>query len=528
MAKKIIAVLLILAMVFSLAACGTPANNGGNQNNSNEAGKNDKYGGVYRVITTAKCTGLFPLTANLSNTFTDPIYESLIWIDNLDNSITKVLCTDYTPSADGKEVTVKIRQGVKFQDGSDLNADVVVWNYELANKNRILSKSHSPKIEKIDDYTVKLIFDKMYLDYENALTLKIASKAHYDKVGEEKNMYDPVGTGPFKFKENGYVADTSVSFVRWEGYWGKSADGDQLPYLDGYEILSINDDNAMMTALVNGEGDCMKMGTKSVIDQLKASGFIDKRILGADAFIIYGVAAFDGHDATNPWSNIKVREAVFKYGLDYEKIMKLGEPDLGIMDHNLGAEAALVYDKSVNSAYTYDAAKCKELLKEAGYENGFESTIYCISIATDIATAIQNCLKDVGINLKVETVGSADQRRKDGTTPGLFMLTLPSYYDNMANTMASTFDPDGTGYCKNMIFLDNYKEKKLAAQNAQTNEERAKLGVEAMKALLLEDYTATVMCHVFTPIFESMDVHDSHCGNFQMTPATIWREVKNK
>ena len=108
------------------------------------------------------------------------------------------------------------------------------------------------------------------------------------------------------------------------------------------------------------------------------------------------------------------------------------------------------------------------------------------------------------------------------------MLTLPSYYDNMANTMASTFDPDGTGYCKNMIFLDNYKEKKLAAQNAQTNEERAKLGVEAMKALLLEDYTATVMCHVFTPVFESMDVHDSHCGNFQMTPATIWREVKNK
>ena len=151
MAKKIIAVLLILAMVFSLAACGTPANNGGNQNNSNEAGKNDKYGGVYRVITTAKCTGLFPLTANLSNTFTDPIYESLIWIDNLDNSITKVLCTDYTLSADGKEVTVKIRQGVKFQDGSDLNADVVVWNYELANKNRILSKSHSSKIEKSAD-----------------------------------------------------------------------------------------------------------------------------------------------------------------------------------------------------------------------------------------------------------------------------------------------------------------------------------------------------------------------------------------
>ena len=45
---------------------------------------------------------------------------------------------------------------------------------------------------------------------------------------------------------------------------------------------------------------------------------------------------------------------------------------------------------------------------------------------------------------------------------------------------------------------------------------------------LREDYTATVMCHVFTPVFESMDVHDSHCGNFQMTPATIWREVKNK
>ena len=529
MAKRIIAILIVLAMVFSLAACGD--GNKGNQSQNNTGGndtpaKVDKYGGVYRVVTTSKCMGLLPIKSTVAGQFSDACYESLIWIDALDNHIEKVLCTDYSLSADETEVTCKLRQGVKFHDGSDFNADAVVWNYEVANQNKMLTKSHNPKAVKVDDYTVKIVFDKKYIDYENALTLKLGSKEWYEKVGEETNLYSPCGTGPFKFRS--FVPDTSVSFERWEGYWGKDADGNQLPYLDGFEVLSINDDNAMMTALVNGDGDCMKMGTQSVIDQLKASGFTDKRILGSDAFILYCVCAYDGGDSTNPWHDVKVREAIFKYGLNYEKIMKLGEPDLGILDHNLGASNGLCYDESLNKAYTYDAEKCKAMLKEAGYENGFDTTIYATSIAVDIATALQSELKAYNINLKVESIGGADQRRKDGTTPGLFMLTNGSAWDNIAQVIGSTFAPDGNGFNKNMIFSEKYAQQRLDAQGAASYEERAKLGNECIKTLLLEDFTTAVLCHVPTPIFESMDVHDSHCGNFQFTPATIWRENKTQ
>ena len=530
MAKRIIALLIVLAMVFSLAAC----NNGGNNNNgaqTNTGGNNaapavDKYGGAYRVITTAKCAGLLPITYNVAAQFADPCYEGLVWIDSLDNSVKCVLCTEYKLSDDGKTVTCKLRQGVKFHDGSDFNADVVVWNYEVANKNKILSRAHSPKAVKVDDYTVNIVFDQKYIDYENALNLRMCSKAYYEKVGEDANFYSPCGTGPFKFK--GYVPDTSVSYERWEGYWGKADNGDQLPYLDLYEILSINDDNAMMTAMVNGDGDVMKMGTQSVIDQLKALGFEDKRIMGSDAFILYTISPFDGHDPNNPWANVKVREAIMKYGLDYQKIMKLGEPELGILDHNMGATNCLCYTDELNKAYTYDKDKCLAMLKEAGYANGFETTIFCISIATDVATAIQSSLKELGITCKVETVGSADPRRKDGTTPGIFMGTLPSYWDNIAQTIGSTYDPESNSYAKNMIFSEKYTKERLAALGAGSYDERKVLGVQCIKTLCLEDWTTAVVCHVPTPIFESMDVHDSHSGNFQMTPATIWREVKNK
>jgi ABC-type transport system substrate-binding protein len=137
---------------------------------------------------------------------------------------------------------LKIRKGIKFTDGSDLNAQVVAWNYQRGDDtNKLQYNDRLESINVLDDYTMQLklnAYDRLLLSSFG--WTPIFSKAAWDKAGttddqrKEWARKNVVGTGPFILKE--YVKDDHMTWVKNPNYWQKGK-----PYLDGIEIKFIPD-----------------------------------------------------------------------------------------------------------------------------------------------------------------------------------------------------------------------------------------------------------------------------------------------
>ena len=193
-AKRLIAVLLAFAMVFGLAACGPKENTA---TNNNAAGNTTPttptvdttkpvYGGVLRMHLTSTATALCNLIKSVGHGFIAGCVEALGKRDFITQEISPWLADSWTYDEKTYTVTVKLHQGVKFHDGSDFDAEAVKWNNDMAKKNNRLSTAHNFNTEVVDKYTVKIIFDQFYLDWEQcALTsVNYYSKEAYEKNGE--------------------------------------------------------------------------------------------------------------------------------------------------------------------------------------------------------------------------------------------------------------------------------------------------------------------------------------------------------
>ena len=150
-------------------------------------------------------------------------------------------------------ITFTLRRGVKFHDGSDLNAEVVKWN--LDNYINAGMEVYWSSVDIIDDYTIRANFTtwvcNMPASFGDAGTIAvIVSKAAFDKNGKEWMMSNQIGTGPFKFVS--YNQDVSINFVRNLDYWIKGK-----PYLEGIEYIIVGDETTQKMLMENNVADTM-------------------------------------------------------------------------------------------------------------------------------------------------------------------------------------------------------------------------------------------------------------------------------
>ncbi|WJM80703.1 glutathione ABC transporter substrate-binding protein GsiB [Pectobacterium brasiliense] len=379
-------------------------------------------------------TSLDPYDANdsLSQTVAKSFYQGLFGFDK-EMKLVNVLADSYDVSPDGLTYTVKLHPGVKFHDGTAFNAAAVKVNLDRASNPDNRLKRYNlfkmiDKTEAVDDLTVKITLKTPFSAFVNNLAHPAAvmiSPAALKQYGKDIGFH-PVGTGPYRF-----VTWNQTDFVKVEkfnGYWKAG-----LPKLDSITWRPVVDNNTRAALLQTGEA---QFAYPIPFEQAKVLEKNDKLALVASPSILHRYISMNV--TQKPFDNPKVREAL-NYAINKEALIKVA-----FSGYATPAEGPLPssIDYSVKyHPWPYDPAKARELLKEAGYPDGFTTTLWSShnhSTAQKVLQFTQQQLAQVGVKVQV-TAMDAGQRAAEVEGKGVKETGVRLFYTGWS---ASTGEAD--------------------------------------------------------------------------------------
>ncbi|MGB9586032.1 MAG: ABC transporter substrate-binding protein, partial [Anaerolineales bacterium] len=323
------------------------------------------------------------------------------------------LAESWTISPDGKSYTFNLRKGVKFHDGTPFNAQAVKYCLErqidpkhpqYAGSAYPYAKSFLGNVESIqvlDDYTIRFILKtplSPFIHYLAHNALRIMSPESLKKYGKEVRK-NPAGTGPFKLKE--WTPGVRVVLERNTQYWGG------VPKIRNLIYVPIIEAQARLSAIRTGEVDLTVDVPTDSLPILRK----DPNIIVAEATSAAVWYVVLNTQKTNPPFNNKLVRQAMNYAVNKEAIVKDILKGTGIVSHS---PMSPIYGKyhlkaSEVKTYPYDPAKAKELLKQAGYPNGFTCNFIVpesgsgMQSPMEMATVIQANLAAVGIKCNIQT-----------------------------------------------------------------------------------------------------------------------------
>jgi len=310
------------------------------------------------------------------------------------------LATSWMPSVDAKTWTFKLRQGVKFHDGTEFKADDVVATFRrLADKSTgstaasTLSFLPPDGIEKVDDQTVSFHLSRAQADFPYYTYIYQAGILPVAWSGDWAT--NPIGTGPFKMTN--YTPGQGSSYVRNENYWESG-----LPYLDGVDIKIWQDPSGELTALQSGGSDMMSLTPYDAVDEIRKNPNLQ---LQSNRSASYD--AMHMRVDTAPFDNPKVRQALALALNRQEILVTVLGGDLGELSSDQPV-APILRDHVDIGMKSQDLATAKRLLAEAGYPNGFAFDLPTHTGAEwlkNYALTLQQAFVPLGVkaNLVVET-----------------------------------------------------------------------------------------------------------------------------
>jgi len=326
--------------------------------------------------------------------------EQFLLKEMQDGSLSTNLASSYDVSIDpvNPSITLHLVKGVKFHDGTDFNAQAVKWNLdkEMApGSTNIGSTAAWKSIEVLDDNTVRINLkswqNTLVRTLSDALSFTV-SPAAFQKNGADWANYNMVGTGPFIQKD--FQRDVTLTFTRNPNYWEQGK-----PYLDGVQLLYVTDTMTQEVLFKSGGGDVLQCASDLMASRMQAAGF---KIIAQPA--TGATLVPDSANPDSPWSKLKVRQAA-EYAIDKESIVKAFGYGFQQTAYQYAYSTSPAYDPGLVSQYrTYNPAKAKQLLAEAGYPNGFKTSIIIspLGASSEIAIALQANLAAVGIQCDLQ------------------------------------------------------------------------------------------------------------------------------
>lgn len=485
------------------------------------ASEDEKSGGTLVYGRGADSVSLDPInvTDGESIRVTHNIYETLLEYDhNLE--LQPKLATEYSSSEDGLTWTFQLREGVKFHDGTDFNADAVVFNFERwmdpenpyhegdfpyypflyggfkGDENHLIES-----VTATDEHELEIVLKRKtapFLSYLAISMFGIASPAAIEQYGAGIGE-NPVGTGPFKFEE--WNRNNTITLSKNEEYWMEGK-----PYLDQVIYQVIPENSARLNALQTGEID--------IVDGMNAS---DTTIVeDTDGMELIKRPSFNiGYMAFNmekePFDDPLVRKAI-NMAIDKEEIVDafyngLADPATSPLPPSLWS-----HDESLEK-YDYNVEEAKKLLAEAGYEDGFTTELHTMSNPrpylpepVKIAEAIQSDLAEIGIT--AEIVSSEWATYLEDTKNGKHSMAMYGWTGVMA-------DPDNFLYpnlsktnaevpAQNIAFYKSDEFTSLITEARETidQDKRTELYQEAQQ-LFQEDTPWVMLAYTTPPLAQS-------------------------
>ncbi|MHA6792145.1 ABC transporter substrate-binding protein [Pseudonocardia bannensis] len=425
--RRLLAAIAAGALTLSLAACAESGRDAG-------AVGSGATGGTMVFGAPGAPDNFDPIFAQDGETFRPArqMFDTLITYKQGTSDLAPGLATAWTPSENGTVWTFTLREGVKFHDGTDLNAEAVCFNFDrwfnlpnaaaqsqaiyyadtfegFANNqgetagepvyNSCTAQNPSTAVLKLNKAkgAFPAAFGLTSLSISSPTALRQYNADQIEQSGDaftysEYATAHPTGTGPFKFESFDRTANT-ITLVRNDDYWGEKAKLDRLIF------KVIPDENARKQELRAGTIDGYDLPSPADWDSLKSEGF---NVLVRPPFNILYLGI---NGKNNPaLKDLRIRQAI-AYALDREALVRNQLPEGAVVATQFMPETVDGYAPDTQ-AYAYDPDRARQLLAEAGQSNLTLNFYYPTEVTrpympnpTNIFTALAENLRQVGITV---------------------------------------------------------------------------------------------------------------------------------
>lgn len=475
--KKILSLLLAVAMAIGLTACGgdTGTNDQGKTNSSESTGTPT----YKKTITIAPSLDFNSKdvqndAGQTSKTVYSMVFDTLVEYDTVEGKYIPGLATEWSQINDTLW-EFKLREGVTFHDGSPFTSEDVKFTIERGWENS-QSKSRLSTIEEViivDEYTVQL--QLIDADYDLAYKLaepntSILCAKTFQEQGEEAGFDN--GTGPYMYGE--WVQGDYLQLLRFEDFWGGAKKTEEFIFKYIPEAAS------RLIALQNGEVDyCLDPPSVSLHYVAEDPNLVLYQIPSSNmryVFLNTSIAPFD---------DIRVRQAV-AHAIDRESMIIMvyegnAQPATNVMHPTCEFYSELPY-------LEYDPELSKQLLAEAGYPNGFKTEIYSStgSVQKAVAATLQGQLSEVGIQAEIFSLESAVFNANSYIHNGPYPIGISGwggFSSGPDNGLRSIFYSSGSLNAQS--FDDPYIDQLIdEAKSTGDEEERMKLYTEISEYMI--------------------------------------------
>jgi ABC-type transport system substrate-binding protein len=394
----------------------------------------------------------------------DYVVETLVTVED-DGTVTGKLAETFEVSEDGLTVTLGLKEGVQFQDGTPFNAEAVKFNLERIVDPNLTVPLGAPfevmeSVTAVDESTVEIKLSRPSPGFLSALSVTTAAIIAPASVTAEgntnENYQHPVGTGPYTFES--YTAGESVTVQKFADYWGEE------PHYDTVNFRVVPEAATRESLLLAGQVDMIILPPVSDLEALQNNGDVEVILGESDRSI------FIAMDTLDPvWSNPVARQAL-NYAVDKQTIVEnvlFGAAQ--VMDAPM---ASSLFGYCETGSYDYDPDRARQLLAEAGAEGA------SIDLLTpsgryvqdqQAAEAIAGYLREVGLTVNVSTsdfpsfLSRVNAPHSENTVDSHLLGWAPPYLDadfQMQMFRQANHPPAGLG----TAFYTNPQVEQLLAQ----------------------------------------------------------------